>query len=142
MFLLSEIFHSWSPSFTLDFLLYSTGCIERNYIDDLYSLDLFFQQRLVLHSVVLIGLFYMVDKDLGHLSCYIIQMYTSTLTLSEGLPRVFTDTGGCLYPYLFWTHIQFVFHHTLNKKSLNGQGKSMVTVLRRKFLVQLGNLHD
>ena len=32
--------------------------------------------------------------------------------------------------------------YTLNKKSLNGRGKSMVTVLRRKFLVQWGNLHD
>ncbi len=31
---------------------------------------------------------------------------------------------------------------TLNKKSLNGQGKSMVTVLRRKFLVQWWNLYD
>ena len=34
-----------------------------------------------------------------------------------------------------------MYWYTLNKKkSLNGQGKSMVTVLRRKFLVQWGNL--
>ena len=26
--------------------------------------------------------------------------------------------------------------YTLNKKSLNGQGKSMITVLQKKFLVQ------
>ena len=32
--------------------------------------------------------------------------------------------------------------YTLNKKSLTGQGKSMVTVLRKKFLVQWRNLHD
>ena len=31
---------------------------------------------------------------------------------------------------------------TLNKKSLNGQGKSTVTVLWRKFILQSRNLHD
>ncbi len=32
--------------------------------------------------------------------------------------------------------------YTLNKKSLNRQGKSMVTVLQKKFLVQWRNFHD
>ena len=32
--------------------------------------------------------------------------------------------------------------YTLNKKSLNGPGKSMVTVMQKEFLVQWRNFHD
>ena len=32
--------------------------------------------------------------------------------------------------------------NTFNKKSFNGQGNSMVTVLHKKFLVQWSNFHD
>ena len=48
---------------------------------------------------------------------------------------------------MFWNqNMQIDWHikqpHTLNKKSLNGPGKSMATVLQKKFLVQPRNCHD
>ena len=45
------------------------------------------------------------------------------------------DTG-------IYVHCLMLSPLTLNKKSLKGQGKSMVTVLQKKFLVQWMNLHD
>ncbi len=45
---------------------------------------------------------------------------------------------GC---FLIAEEMFHLFPHTLNKKSLNGQGNSMTKVLRRKFLVQWRNFH-
>ena len=74
---------------------------------------------------------FMIGQSSYLITCKIIVTTSAT---------VVTNWQTVPLPSPAFTHIKYT--HTLNKKSLNGQGKSMVMVLRRKFLVQLRNLHD
>ncbi len=66
--------------------------------------------------------------------------------LHLGIVSIYCKSGNILVWQIlqksYWNPTYLDFQYTLNKKSLNGQGKSMVMVLRRKFLVQWRNLHD